>query len=388
MSQLLLPSPDGSLESYRADRASPYPSKAMGPFPRTVYAAAHIVADPGNRDPWGKPLVDWDATLAYRHHLWGLGFRIAEAMDTSQRGMGFDWTNAQELIRRVLGEARHVAGADLACGAGTDQLSPGETHTLEDVIAAYERQVDFIEGQGGRVILMASRALAEAARSPNDYFKVYDRVLAGCRNKVILHWLGDMFDPALVGYWGATEIAPAMDACLAIIEAHRSKIDGIKISLLEARYEIAMRRRLPAGVVMYTGDDFNYAELMAGDEAGYSHGLLGIFDAIAPAAAAALLKLGEGDRAGYDAILAPTIALSRKMFEAPTQYYKAGVVFLAWLNGFQNHFAMVGGMQSARSIVHYADLFRLAHDAGLLVDPERATVRMAALCAVNGVAQH
>ena len=386
MPQILLPRSDGSLEGYRADRTSPFPSRAAGPFPRTVYAAAHVVADPGNCDPWGKPLVDWDATLAYRHHLWGLGFKIAEAMDTSQRGMGFDWGNARELIQRVLGEARHVAGADLACGAGTDQLAPGEAHTLDDVIAAYQSQVDFIEGQGGRVILMASRALARAARSPDDYFKVYDRVVAGCRNKVILHWLGEMFDPALAGYWGANEIAPAMDACMAIIDAHKSKIDGIKISLLDARYEIAMRRRLPTGVVMYTGDDFNYAELMAGDEEGYSHGLLGIFDAIAPAAAAALQRLAKGDRAGYDAILEPTIALSRKMFETPTQNYKAGIVFLAWINGFQNHFAMVAGMQSARSILHYADLFRLAHEAGLLIDPEKAASRMAALCAVNGIA--
>jgi Protein of unknown function (DUF993) len=385
MAQLLLPRSDGSLENYRANRPSPFPLRSAGAFPRKVYAAAHVVADPGNPDPWGKPRVDWDKTLAFRHHLWGLGFKIAEAMDTSQRGMGFDWANAQELIRRVLSDARNVAGADLACGAGTDHLEPGQAKTLGDVISAYEAQVEFVEAQGGRVILMASRALAALARSPDDYFAVYDRVLSGCRNKVILHWLGDMFDPALAGYWGAADVGPAMDACLAIINAHASRIDGIKISLLEARHEIAMRRRLPAGVVMFTGDDFNYAELIAGDDQGYSHGLLGIFDPIAPAAAAALEKLGAGDREGYDAILAPTVALSRKIFEAPTQYYKAGVVFLAWLNGFQDHFAMVGGMQSARSILHYADIFRLAHEAGLLVDPELASLRMTQLCAVNGI---
>jgi len=286
--------------------------------------------------------------LAFRHHLWRLGFKIAEAMDTAQRGMGLDWVSAQELIRRVLGDARHVAGADLACGAGTDHLAPGEAKSLDDVIAAYESQVEFIEAQGGRVILMASRALAALARSPDDFFKVYDRVLSGCRDKVILHWLGDMFDPALAGYWGASDVAGAMDACLAIIDAHAGKIDGVKISLLEAR-------------------------------------LLGIFDPIAPAAAAALQRLGAGDRAGYDSILAPTLVLSRKLFEAPTQYYKAGIVFLAWLNGFQDHFAMVGGMQSARSILHYADLFRFAHEAGLMIDPEQASVRMAQLCAVNGI---
>jgi hypothetical protein len=385
MAQLLLPRSDGSLHQYQANRPSPFPLRSAGAFPRKVYAAAHVVADPGNPDPWGKPRVDWDKTLAFRHHLWGLGFKIAEAMDTSQRCMGFDWANAQELIRRVLSDARHVAGADLACGAGTDHLEPGQAKSLGDVIGAYEAQVEFVEAQGGRVILMASRALAALARSPDDYFAVYNRVLSGCRNKVILHWLGDMFDPALAGYWGAAEVEPAMDACLAIINAHAGKIDGIKISLLEARHEIAMRRRLPVGVVMFTGDDFNYAELIAGDDQGYSHGLLGIFDPIAPAAAAALEKLGAGDREGYDAILAPTVALSRRIFEAPTQYYKAGVVFLAWLNGFQDHFAMVGGMQSARSILHYADIFRLAHEAGLLIDPELASLRMTQLCAVNGI---
>ena len=386
MVQLLLPQSDGSLRPYSITRASRYPLTSAGAFPRKVYAAAHVVADPHNLDPWGKPQVDWDKTLAFRHHLWGLNFKIAEAMDTSQRGMGFDWLNAQELISRVLAEARTVKGADLASGAGTDQLAIGEAKTLDDIVRAYEVQAEFIESHGGRIILMASRALAAIARTPDDYFKVYDRVLSGCRNKVILHWLGDMFDPALKGYWGSTEVARAMESCLAIINANVTKIDGIKISLLEAKYEIEMRRRLPPGVVMYTGDDFNYSELIAGDENGYSHGLLGIFDAIAPAAAAALTALGQGDRATYDAILAPTVPLSRKIFEAPTQYYKAGIVFLAWLNGFQNHFTMVGGMQSARGILHYADIFRLADQAGLIIDPDMAAARMKNLCQINGIA--
>eukprot|EP01037_Dinobryon_pediforme_P018768 gene18768-19074_t len=385
MAQIVLPHADRSIETYQVHRASPYSPTVNTPFPREVYAAAHVVSDPFNADPWGKPKVDWDKTLAFRHHLWGLGFKIAEAMDTSQRGMGFDWANAQELIRRVLSDARHVKGADLASGAGTDHLAPREAKTLDDIIRAYELQVEFVEAQGGHIILMASRALAAVAKSPDDYFKVYDRVLSGCRNKVILHWLGDMFDPALKGYWGSADVAAAMDCCLAIINAHVGKIDGIKISLLEARYEVELRRRLPAGVKMYTGDDFNYAELIAGDEQGFSHGLLGIFDPIAPAAAAALVKLGAGDRAGYDAILSPTVPLSRKIFEAPTQYYKAGVVLLAWLNGFQDHFTMVGGMQSARSILHYADVFRLAHEADLLIDPDMAVKRMAHLCGLNGI---
>lgn len=374
------------MRPYSLTRASPYPLTSTGVFPRKVYAAAHVVANPHNLDPWGKPQVDWDKTLAFRHHLWGLNFKIAEAMDTSQRGMGFDWLNAQELISRVLAEARTVKGADLASGAGTDQLAIGEAKTLDDIVRAYEVQAEFIESHGGRIILMASRALATIARTPDDYFKVYDRVLSGCRNKVILHWLGDMFDPALKGYWGSTEVASAMECCLAIINAHATKIDGIKISLLKAKYEIEMRRRLPPGVIMYTGDDFNYSELIAGDENGYSHGLLGIFDAIAPAAAAALTALGQGDRATYDAILAPTVPLSRKIFEAPTQYYKAGIVFLAWLNGFQDHFSMIGGMQSARGILHYAEIFRLADQAGLIINPDMASARMKNLCQINGIA--
>eukprot|EP01037_Dinobryon_pediforme_P006460 gene6460-6527_t len=385
MVQLILPRADGSLENFHVHRASPYSATVSGAFPREVYAAAHVVAQPFNADPWGKPEIDWDKTLAFRHHLWGLGFKIAEAMDTSQRGMGFDWTNAQELIRRVLADARQVEGADLASGAGTDHLAPFEAKTLDDVIRAYETQVEFIEAQGGHIILMASRALAAVAKTPDDYFKVYDRVLSGCRHKVILHWLGEMFDPALKGYWGSSDVPTAMDCCLAIINAHVGKIDGIKISLLEAKHEVELRRRLPAGIKMYTGDDFNYAELIAGDAQGYSHGLLGIFDPIAPAAAAALIKLGKGDRAGYDAILSPTVPLSRKIFEAPTQYYKAGIVLLAWLNGFQDHFTMVGGMQSARSILHYADIFRLAHEADLLTDPDRSAKRMAYLCGLNGI---
>ena len=386
MPDILLPRSDGSLHIFHASRASPYPLATKAAFPRTVYAAAHVVADPRRASrPQGEAAVDWDATLAFRHHLWGHGFKVAEAMDTSQRGMGFGWEPAKELIRRSLADARAVPGADLACGAGTDHLAPGEAKSLDDVIRAYELQLEHVEAHGGRAIVMASRALAALAKTPDDYFKVYGRVLEGARGKVILHWLGAMFDPALTGYWGAAGVAEAMASCLAIIHAHAGKIEGVKISLLEARHEVDMRRRLPAGVVMYTGDDFNYAGLMAGDAQGFSHGLLGIFDPIAPAAAAALERLGAGDRAGYDAILAPTVPLSRKIFEAPTQHYKAGIVLLAWLNGFQSHFAMVGGMQSARGILHYADVFGLAHDAGLLIDPDLAVARMKSLCATYGI---
>ena len=336
-------------------------------------------------NPWDTPVVDWDTTLAFRHHLWSLGFRIAEAMDTSQRGMGFDWANARELIRRSIAEAKTVEGADLACGAGTDQLAPDAAATLDEVIAAYEEQFEFIEGLGGRAIMMASRALAAAARNAGDYERVYDRILGQASGKVILHWLGDMFDPALHGYWGSDDFEPALETVLAIIERHRDKVEGIKISLLDADKEVALRGRLPDGVLMFTGDDFNYAELIAGDGERHSHALLGIFDAIAPVANAALGRLAADDVDGFRALMAPTVPLSRAIFEAPTAYYKAGIVFLAWLNGHQDHFTMVGGMQSARSIGHYAEVFRLADQAGLLRDPELAVSRMKNLCAVSGV---
>ncbi|RUY96965.1 MULTISPECIES: dihydrodipicolinate synthase family protein [unclassified Mesorhizobium] len=355
-------------------------------FSRIAYAAAHVVADPlAMTDPWSRPVIDWERTMAFRHHLWRLGFRIAEAMDTSQRGMGFDWANAQELIRRSIAEARTVDGADLASGAGTDHLAPAAAKTIDDVIKAYEEQFALIEGLGGKAIMMASRALAAVAKGPDDYVRVYDRILSQSSGKVILHWLGDMFDPALRGYWGSENFEVALDTVVAIIECHVGKVEGIKISLLDAGKEVALRNRLPDGVVMFTGDDFNYPELIAGDEKRHSHALLGIFDAIAPVANAALAKLAEGDRAGFDALMALTVPLSRKIFEAPTEYYKAGIVLMAWLNGHQDHFAMVGGMQSARGIRHYADVFRLADQAGLLADPELAVTRMKSLCTVAGV---
>lgn len=355
-------------------------------FSRIAYAAAHVVADPlGMTDPWSRPAVDWEGTMAFRHHLWRLGFRIAEAMDTSQRAMGFDWANARELIRRSIAEAKTVAGADLASGAGTDHLAPGVAKTLSEVIEAYEEQFAFIEGQGGKAIMMASRALAVVAKGPDDYARVYDRILSQASGRVILHWLGDMFDPALKGYWGSDDFETTLDTVVAIIERHAGKVEGIKISLLDAGKEIMLRERLPDGVLMFTGDDFNYPELIAGDGKRHSHALLGIFDAIAPVANAALTKLAEGDHAGYDALMAPTVPLSRKIFEAPTEYYKAGIVFMAWLNGHQDHFTMVGGMQSARGIRHYADIFRLADQAGLLADPDLATSRMKSLLAVAGV---
>jgi hypothetical protein len=381
---LRLPHADGTLAAYALGSPSEFQPPARPLGSRVAYAAAHVVCDPlAKINPTLEVALDWEATLAYRRHLWSFGFAIAEAMDTAQRGMGLDWTTTKELIRRSLAEARAVGG-QIACGAGTDHLAPLGA-TIDAVDAAYAEQVSFVEGLGGQAIVMASRALAACARGPDDYVRVYDRILSQVARPVILHWLGDMFDPQLAGYWGSRDLDAAMDVCLHIIGDHAAKIDGIKISLLDKDREIAMRRRLPPGVKMYSGDDFNYPELILGDEQGYSHALLGIFDAIAPAASAALQALDAGDRDRYDAIFAPTVPLSRHIFAAPTYYYKTGVVFLAYLNGHQSHFRMVGGQESARSVVHLAELCTLADRAGLLRDPDMAAERMRCLLKLAGI---
>jgi hypothetical protein len=322
---LTLPQPDGGLARYDLVGTPLARPSAVPRFNRIAYAAAHVVSDP-RRDtrPWETPAIDWERTMAFRHHLWSLGFRIAEAMDTAQRGLGLDWAGAQELISRSLAEARTVPGADLACGAGTDHLNPADARSLDDVIRAYEEQVGFVEKHGGRAIMMASRALARIAKSPDDYRKVYGHILGQAKDKVVLHWLGDMFDPQLAGYWGSGRFEPALDAVLSIIEENRDKVEGIKISLLENAKEVALRDRLPEGVLCFTGDDFNYAELIEGDGRKYSHALLGIFDAVAPQASKALASLAAGDVETFRAVIEPTVPLSRKIFEAPTQYYKAG----------------------------------------------------------------
>ncbi len=389
---LHLPTPSGALAAYRLRGTSPVRPAASLTFDRIAYSAAHVVADPlAAVDPWLQCAVDWDATIAYRRHLWSLGLGVAEAMDTAQRGMGLDWPTSLELIRRSLDAARDIPGALVASGCGTDHLPPEAARSVDDVIRAYEEQMAAIERLGGKLIVMASRALARVASSPADYERVYGRILSQARQPVILHWLGDMFDPALAGYWGTADTDAAMDTALGIIAAHADKVDGIKISLLDKDKEIAMRRRLPPGVRMYTGDDFNYAELIAGDGHGTAttHGrsdaLLGIFDAIAPAASAALGELAQGHLDQFHAILGPTVPLSRHIFAAPTRFYKTGVVFMAWLNGHQRHFTMVGGQQSARSLLHFAELFRLADAANLLEQPELAVRRMKTLLALHGV---
>ncbi|SEI15879.1 Protein of unknown function [Rhizobium tibeticum] len=384
-----LPVSGGTLQDYtvvNTPLAAPQRPAGGHAFNRVAYAAAHVVVDPlADNDPWLARNIDWQRTIAFREYLWDLGLGVAEAMDTAQRGMGLDWTGAKELIANVQSAAHQRPDALIAYGAGTDHLPPGPDIGIDDVIRAYEEQVAYVEGQGGRIILMASRALAAAAKNPEDYVRVYDRILRQVRQPVIIHWLGDMFDPALSGYWGSRDDIEAMETAIAIINDHASKVDGVKISLLSAEKEIIMRRRLDAAVKMYTGDDFNYAELIAGDEQGYSHALLGIFDAIAPAASAALHKLAKDDLAGFHDILAPTVPLSRHIFKAPTRFYKTGVVFLAYLNGFQNHFQMLGGQQSARSMVHLAELFRLADKARVLRDPDIAAARMKTILATIGI---
>ena len=369
MPELTLPL-DGGLTICRIERACSYkpPSKPLSA--RVAYAAAHVVPkDEG---------IDWDKTLAFRRHLWSYGFGVAEAMDTAQRGMGLPWEGARELIARSLAEA-HTSGGLIACGAGTDQLPEGPPVNLTDIIAAYEEQCAWVERHGGRVILMASRALARSAASPDDYLAVYSRILSQLRQPAILHWLGEMFDPQLAGYWGSSDTDRAMEICLGLIRDHARQLDGIKISLLDAQREIDMRRKLPAGVRMYTGDDFNYDVLIRGDGEHHSDALLGIFDAIAPAASAAIQALDAGCPDEFDRIFAPTISLSRLIFEAPTYLYKTGIVFLAWLNGHQDEFRMIGGLETARGIEHLSKLLVLAEQAGILQDPDLACSRMQGL---------
>jgi hypothetical protein len=373
---LRLPRAGGVLEPYAPGEPRAFPVSGTPPRSRVALAAAHVVAD-----PLGEPgALDWEATLAFRRHLWAHGLGVAEAMDTAQRGMGLGWDVARELIARSASEAPEGL---LAAGAGTDHAQP---RRVADVRAAYEHQCEVIEAAGAQVIVMASRALATLASSADDYREVYGVVLSGLRRPAILHWLGDMFDPALRGYWGSEDLDEAADVVLDIIAANAEQVDGIKVSLLEDAREVSLRRRLPDGVRLYTGDDFNYPALIAGDAVGYSDALLGVFDAIAPAAAAALHALDVGDREAYDELLAPTVPLARKLFEPPTFNYKTGIVFLAFLNGHQDHFRMVGGMESARSIVHLADLFVLADRAGLLRDPALAVARMRHVLALAGIA--
>jgi hypothetical protein len=382
---LKLPKADRSIETYRLAASRTFPSKLEGTLNRVAFSAAHVVADPlAECDPWLNARIDWDRTIAFREHVWDLGLGVAEAMDTAQRGMGMDWPTSLELITRSVAAAKPRGGLVFS-GAGTDHLAVEDAKSLDDVIRAYEEQFAAIEKVGGRIILMASRALAKLGKSADDYAKVYDRILSQSAQPVIIHWLGDMFDPALANYWGTPNLDTAMDIAVDVINRNAAKVDGVKVSLLNAQREIDMRRRLVPEVKMYTGDDFNYAELIAGDDKGFSHALLGIFDAIAPAASYALSRLAAGDEKGFHDVLGPTVPLSRHIFKAPTRFYKTGIVFMAYLNGHQDHFTMIGGQESTRSTLHLAELFRLADKAGLLSNPEKATQRMKAILATRGI---
>jgi Protein of unknown function (DUF993) len=381
---LLLPQPDGSLERYRLHEPREWPRRAAGPRCRVAFAAAHVVADPLSDTSAGAPaMLDWDATLAFRRHLWSYGLAVADAMDTAQRGMGLTWQTAGELIQRSAAEARSCGGR-LAVGVGTDHAA-ADLATTAAVRAAYEEQLEVAQAAGASAILMASRQLARVAGSAQDYLDVYGDLLRQVSSPVIVHWLGPAFDPALTGYWGHTDLGAASEVLLEVIQANADRIDGVKISLLDADREIWLRERVPAGVKVYTGDDFHYPELILGDARGFSHALLGILDPIAPVAAAALDRLDEADEDGYRALLAPTVPLARHLFAAPTWNYKVGIVFLAWLAGHQPAFSLVGGLTSGRSLVHLAQALRLADQAGLLPDPDLAAERMGHLLAVNGI---
>jgi len=382
---VMLPQEDRSLMRYELGAASSF-EPAREPFKsRVVYAAVHVVADPfAAHGPDAPATLDWEATLAYRRYLWSMGLSVAEAMDTAQRGMGLDWSVCRELIRRTAAEAKAARGG-LACGATTDQLPPGRV-ALEQIERAYDEQCAFIEDAGAAVVVMASRHLASSARGPEDYLRVYDHLLSRLSRPAILHWLGEVFDPHLAGYWGSRDLDAATETLVGIVRQHADRVDGIKVSLLDARREIALREHLQKhDVRLYTGDDFNYLDLIRGDARGYSHALLGIFDAIAPAASAAIRALDRGQMDAYEAILSPTIPLARHIFQAPTYYYKTGLVFLAYLNGHQQHFRMVGGLESVRSIVHLGQILMLADRAHLLRLPDLAASRMRKILAVAGI---
>jgi Protein of unknown function (DUF993) len=381
-----LPLPKGGLEELAPWAPAEYERPQDALRSRRLLAAAHVVADPLSGGPGAADRIDLEATLAYRRHLWSWGLGVAEAMDTAQRGMGLSWEAARELIARSVEEARACHG-DLVCGAQTDHLPTGGAGSLRDVEVAYEEQVGFVQGVGGRVVLMASRELARIAQGPDDYAQVYGRILCQLAEPAIIHWLGDVFDPALAGYWGHADLDRAMDVLLHVVKDNVQHVDGIKLSLLDQARELEMRTRLPAGVRMYTGDDFDYPGLIRGDGERHSDALLGVLDAIAPAAASAVVALDAGDAESFEATLAPTLPLARKVFEAPTYHYKVGLTLVAYLNGHQGHFRMLAGMESTRSILHLSDVYRYAGQAGLLEDPEQAAARMRGLLELAGIPQ-
>lgn len=393
---ITLPDADGELSALTLGPTGPWTKPQELISSRKVYAAAHVTPRAmGNNTPGQPADIDWDSTLAFRRELWSWGVGIADAMDTAQRGMGLDWAATQELIKRSAAEAALIASPErtvrdlLACGAGTDQLDPANVSEgaagIDQVLAAYREQIAVVEASGAKVIIMASRALAKVATGPADYLNVYGQLLTEVKEPVVLHWLGTMFDPALAGYWGSDDVAAATQTFQELIAAYSHKVDGVKVSLLDAAHEVALRASLPADVRLYTGDDFNYPELIDGDGTHYSDALLGIFAAISPAASTALQAYDAGDPTKARAILDSTRDLGLHIFEAPTYYYKTGIAFLAWLNGFQPGFQMIGGLHAGRDITHLVKLFKLADTAGLLLDPALAAKRMQGFLVTAGI---
>ena len=386
MTSVTIPLADGSLITHSLGEPAHFNRPRAPLTSRRAFAAAHVVADPlAENTPASGANVDWDATLAFRRHLWSWGLPVADAMDTAQRGMGLDWPATRELIVRSTTEARSADG-EIACGANTDQLPPGPA-SRERIIDAYHEQIDLIESHGGQAVVMASRHLAAVARGPDDYHKAYAEILGHVSGQAIVHWLGEMFDPALKGYWGSAELDQATDSFITVITDNAEKIDGVKLSLLDMNREVDLRRRLPSGVRMYTGDDFNYPTTIKGDGTHHSDAFLGAFDLVAPAASAAIQALDDGDGVGFEQVLAPTLPLSRHVFSSPTYYYKTGVVFMAYLCGHQDHFRMVNGLEAARSVVHLSRQFVLADRAGLFPDPDLAARRMRLVLELAGIPQ-
>ncbi|MFC9356723.1 dihydrodipicolinate synthase family protein [Rhodococcus sp. NPDC057014] len=384
MASIVLPDLDRSTGTLVLGAPARLNTRSTAPTSRAVYAASHVIADPLRASAENvADQIDWDATLQLRRDLWSLGLGVAESMDTAQRGMGLDWAGARELAVRTLTEAKS-AGGRVVVGVATDQLKT-DSPSLEEIRDAYLEQVESIESAGGDVVLMASRHLARAAGGPDDYLSVYDAVLSAATRPVVLHWLGSVFDPALDGYWGFSDPSAAMDTVLQIIGNHRERVRGIKVSLLDPALEIALRRRMPDGVRVFTGDDYNYVDLIAGDGTHTSDALLGAFAALGPFASAAFARLDDGDEQGFRNILGPTETLSRLLFAAPTQYYKVGVAWLAYLGGKQDHFRMIGGFETGRSLTHLAELVRAADAIGLFIDPDFTAARASAYFAVHGI---
>ena len=403
MTSLILPTADGGTRQYHLSPAPRWTRPAAPITSRRAYAAAHVIPEvTADNTPGAPARLDWDATMAYRHELWSYGLGVADAMDTAQRGMGLDWAATQQLIKRTGVEAASVAAGGnaatagrsvrdlVSCGAGTDQLDidslPSGTAGVQAVLQAYREQVAVVSEAGPKVILMSSRALAKVASGPDDYLHVYSTLLREVDQPVILHWLGTMFDPALAGYWGSDDVSQATETFLTLIRENADKVDGVKVSLLDAAHEVSLRAALPEGVRLYTGDDFNYPELIDGDGTRHSDALLGIFAAIYPAASAALQAYDNGEAAKARTILDSTRELGKHIFSAPTFYYKTGIAFMSWLNGHQQGFQMVGGLHSGRSVVHLAQTFELADQAGLLKNPDHAAFRMSDFLRINGVA--